>query len=88
MRMHPHTNANAHTQGHTTKLFNVGSYRRLQRGQDEVQDAAFFDQKNEVRAGGAQATWARAPEAMPCQAIRLPLRWGPVCVRVQSAQLS
>ncbi len=56
MRMHPHTNANAHTQGHTTKLFNVGSYRRLQRGQDEVQDAAFFDQKNEVRAGGAQAT--------------------------------
>lgn len=33
--------------GHTTKLFNVGSYRRLQRGEHEVQDAAFFGRDNE-----------------------------------------
>ncbi|KAG2485295.1 hypothetical protein HYH03_015969 [Edaphochlamys debaryana] len=32
--------------GHTTRHFNVGSYRRLQKGEREVQNADFFDAHN------------------------------------------
>mmetsp|Transcript_6882 Transcript_6882/g.17136 ORF Transcript_6882/g.17136 Transcript_6882/m.17136 type:complete len:656 (-) Transcript_6882:490-2457(-) len=32
--------------GHSTRLFNVGSYRRLQKHSGEVQDATFFDRNN------------------------------------------
>ncbi|KAG2451906.1 hypothetical protein HYH02_003681 [Chlamydomonas schloesseri] len=32
--------------GHNTRHFNVGSYRRLQKGDHEVQNAAFFDAHN------------------------------------------
>ena len=35
--------------GHDTKHFNVGAYRRTQKGAEEVQDAAFFDHNNEAR---------------------------------------
>ena len=35
--------------GHDTRHFNVGQYRRKQRGEDEIQDASFFDHKNPVR---------------------------------------
>ena len=35
--------------GHDTRHFNVGQYRRKQRGDDELQDASFFDHKNPVR---------------------------------------
>lgn len=35
--------------GHTTRHFNVGQYRRKQKG-DDLQDAAFFDHHNTVRA--------------------------------------
>ena len=34
--------------GHDTRHFNVGQYRRKQRGDDEIQDASFFDHKNPV----------------------------------------
>jgi 6-phosphofructo-2-kinase/fructose-2,6-biphosphatase len=34
--------------GHDTKHFNVGQYRRVQKGNEEVQDASFFDPHNEV----------------------------------------
>ena len=34
--------------GHTTRHFNVGQYRRKQKGED-MQDAAFFDHNNAVR---------------------------------------
>ena len=34
--------------GHTTGHFNVGYYRRNQKTEEEVQDAAFFDHSNEV----------------------------------------
>ena len=34
--------------GHDTKHFNVGQYRRTQKGADDVQDAAFFDHNNEA----------------------------------------
>ena len=34
--------------GHTTRHFNVGQYRRKQKGED-LQDAAFFDHNNTVR---------------------------------------
>ena len=34
--------------GHETKHFNVGSYRRKQRGEDEIQEADFFDHNNTV----------------------------------------
>lgn len=33
--------------GHTTRHFNVGQYRRKQKG-DDLQDAAFFDHNNTV----------------------------------------
>lgn len=36
--------------GHDTKHFNVGQYRRVQKGDEEVQDASFFDPNNEVGA--------------------------------------
>ncbi len=36
--------------GHPTSHFNVGQYRRKQRGEYEVQDAAFFDHKNTVNS--------------------------------------
>ena len=35
--------------GHTTRHFNVGQYRRKQKG-DDLQDAAFFDHNNTVCA--------------------------------------
>ncbi len=35
--------------GHDTRHFNVGQYRRVQKGAGEVQDASFFDPSNEVR---------------------------------------
>lgn len=34
--------------GHDTKHFNVGQYRRVQKGDEEMQDAQFFDPNNEV----------------------------------------
>ncbi|BDA46799.1 6-phosphofructo-2-kinase/fructose-2,6-bisphosphatase 4 [Coccomyxa sp. Obi] len=34
--------------GHDTRHFNVGQYRRVQKGTDEVQDASFFDPSNEA----------------------------------------
>lgn len=34
--------------GHNTAHINVGNYRRLQRGKQEVQDAAFFDCHNKA----------------------------------------
>lgn len=34
--------------GHATRHFNVGSYRRRQKDATEVQDASFFDHRNEV----------------------------------------
>ena len=34
--------------GHDTRHFNVGAYRRTQKGAEEVQDASFFDHANEV----------------------------------------
>jgi hypothetical protein len=34
--------------GHTTAHFNVGQYRRTQKGEADVQDAAFFDHNNPV----------------------------------------
>jgi hypothetical protein len=45
--------------GHDTRHFNVGQYRRKQRGDDEIQDASFFDHKNPVRSGTpcALALW-------------------------------
>ena len=36
--------------GHDTRHFNVGQYRRKQRGDDAIQDASFFDHKNPVRS--------------------------------------
>ena len=45
--------------GHTTHHFNVGNYRRKQKGDEETQDAAFFDHSNQV-----------APRIAPC--TRLP----------------
>lgn len=36
--------------GHTTRHFNVGLYRRKQKGEEEVQDATFFDHTNQVPA--------------------------------------
>lgn len=36
--------------GHDTRHFNVGAYRRTQKGADDVQDASFFDHANEVWA--------------------------------------
>jgi hypothetical protein len=41
--------------GHDTAHFNVGNYRRKQKGADEVQDAAFFDSHNSV-SGAASAS--------------------------------
>lgn len=41
--------------GHDTAHFNVGNYRRKQKGADEVQDAAFFDSHNPV-SGDTTAT--------------------------------
>ena len=38
--------------GHETRHFNVGSYRRKQRGEAEIQDASMFDQKNKVCTWG------------------------------------
>ncbi|PNW72565.1 hypothetical protein CHLRE_16g691888v5 [Chlamydomonas reinhardtii] len=34
--------------GHATRHFNVGAYRRIQKGAHEVQSAAFFDHTNEA----------------------------------------
>ena len=34
--------------GHETRHFNVGSYRRKQRGEAEIQDASLFDHKCKV----------------------------------------
>ncbi len=42
--------------GHDTRHFNVGQYRRKQRGEDEIQDASFFDHKNPVRCAHASHT--------------------------------
>ncbi|KAG2447462.1 hypothetical protein HYH02_007783 [Chlamydomonas schloesseri] len=36
------------TLGHATRHFNVGAYRRIQKGAHEVQSAAFFDHNNEA----------------------------------------
>ena len=38
--------------GHETRHFNVGQYRRRQKGNDEIQDASFFDYRN---AAGQEA---------------------------------
>ena len=35
--------------GHPTRHFNVGQYRRKQKGEADVQDAAFFDHNNPAR---------------------------------------
>jgi hypothetical protein len=41
--------------GHPTCHFNVGNYRREQRGAHEIQDATFFDHNNAVRGFWAGA---------------------------------
>ena len=49
-KAHGDTPAHVHCRlGHDTRHFNVGQYRRKQRGDDELQDASFFDHKNPVR---------------------------------------
>ncbi len=42
--------------GHATRHFNVGSYRRRQKDSTEVQDASFFDHRNEV--GASPTVWS------------------------------
>ena len=44
--------------GHETRHFNVGSYRRKQRGEDEIQNADLFDHKSKVRLHAV--AWSRA----------------------------
>lgn len=34
--------------GHKTAHFNVGQYRRIQKAEEQVQDASFFDHNNQV----------------------------------------
>ena len=43
--------------GHDTRHFNVGQYRRVQRGTDVVQDASFFDPSNEVNQKDPSTTF-------------------------------
>ena len=51
--------------GHDTRHFNVGQYRRVQKGTDEVQDASFFDPGNEVKQKDPSTT-------SPSLCIKLP----------------
>lgn len=43
--------------GHQTAHFNVGNYRRKQKGESERQDANFFDAKNQVGARVTRHPW-------------------------------
>lgn len=44
--------------GHPTRHFNVGQYRRKQKGEADVQDAAFFDHNNPVRPAAPLTCWS------------------------------
>ena len=50
--------------GHVTSHFNVGNYRRIQKGKEEVQDASFFDSKNEAGLEARQKALVAALDAM------------------------
>ncbi len=54
--------------GHDTRHFNVGQYRRKQKGESDVQDAAFFDHNNPVRArvvAGLRRVYFPMPQGRP-----------------------
>lgn len=73
--------------GHSTRHFNVGQYRRQQRGSAEVQDAAFFDHANPVSHAGAVVPPTPTPNppwhgmlAAPGEAPRMWAGWvAPLC---------
>ena len=49
---------------HETRHFNVGQYRRRQKGEDEVQDASFFDYRNAAGRGARHRALAAALDDM------------------------
>ena len=50
--------------GHETRHFNVGQFRRAQRGQREVQDASFFDHRNAAGRASRERALAAALDEM------------------------
>lgn len=85
LMVHPHSIVNAMMcrLGHTTRHFNVGQYRRKQKG-DDLQDATFFDHNNAVRKpfGASDAIKQVHVKATHCMCIVLQL----LCQIVQLCQ--
>ena len=50
--------------GHETRHFNVGQFRRAQRGQRELQDASFFDHRNAAGRAARERALAAALDEM------------------------
>jgi hypothetical protein len=50
--------------GHETRHFNVGQFRRAQKGQQEVQDASFFDHRNAAGRASRERALAAALDEM------------------------
>lgn len=50
--------------GHETRHFNVGQFRRAQKGQQEVQDASFFDRRNASGRASRERALAAALDEM------------------------
>ena len=50
--------------GHETRHFNVGQFRRAQKGEQEVQDASFFDHRNAAGRASRERALAAALDEM------------------------